>query len=81
MLTIQQENYQNHLQRIWDNQWLTNRGALVLELEEKLSSVLCPVHNKTYSIKVEENGLELLFSCYDNWIIYNSVSCYEYCYD
>ena len=31
-----------------------------LELEEKLSSVLCPVHNKTYAIKVEENGLELL---------------------
>jgi dTDP-4-amino-4,6-dideoxygalactose transaminase len=31
------EDYQYQLQRIWDNQWLTNRGALVLELEEKLS--------------------------------------------
>ena len=34
------EDYQNHLQRIWDNQWLTNRGALVLELEEKLKEYL-----------------------------------------
>lgn len=30
------EEYQEQLQRIWANQWLTNRGALVLELEEKL---------------------------------------------
>jgi dTDP-4-amino-4,6-dideoxygalactose transaminase len=34
------EEYQNQLQRIWDNQWLTNRGALVLELEEKLKEYL-----------------------------------------
>jgi hypothetical protein len=24
------DEYQNQLQRIWENQWLTNRGALVL---------------------------------------------------
>ena len=32
--------YQAQIQRIWDNQWLTNRGALVLELEQKLKSYL-----------------------------------------
>jgi dTDP-4-amino-4,6-dideoxygalactose transaminase len=33
-------DYQKQVQRIWDNQWLTNRGSLVLELEEKLSEYL-----------------------------------------
>lgn len=32
--------YQQQVQRIWDNQWLTNRGALVKELEEKLKEYL-----------------------------------------
>ncbi len=32
--------YQKHVQRIWDNQWLTNRGELVLELEEKIKKYL-----------------------------------------
>ena len=30
------EEYTLQLQRAWDNQWLTNRGELVIELEEKL---------------------------------------------
>lgn len=34
------EAYQLQLQRIWENQWLTNRGELVLELEEKLKAYL-----------------------------------------
>lgn len=34
------EEYSNLLQRAWDNQWLTNRGELVLELEEKLKKYL-----------------------------------------
>lgn len=34
------EEYQIQLQRIWKNQWLTNRGELVLELEEKLKKYL-----------------------------------------
>lgn len=34
------EEYQQQVQRIWDNQWLTNRGALVKELEEKLKNYL-----------------------------------------
>ena len=28
--------YEEQLQRIWKNEWLTNRGELVLELEDKL---------------------------------------------
>jgi dTDP-4-amino-4,6-dideoxygalactose transaminase len=34
------EEYQNQIARIWKNQWLTNRGELVLELEEMLTSYL-----------------------------------------
>jgi len=34
------EDFQNQVKRIWDNQWLTNRGQLVLELEEKLKEYL-----------------------------------------
>lgn len=38
--------YQYQIQRIWDNQWLTNRGSLVLELEEKLSEYLALQQSK-----------------------------------
>jgi dTDP-4-amino-4,6-dideoxygalactose transaminase len=34
------EEYSTQIQRAWDNQWLTNRGELVLELEEKLKTYL-----------------------------------------
>ena len=34
------EEYQFQLKRIWANQWLTNRGELTLELEEKLKNYL-----------------------------------------
>lgn len=34
------EVYQREIKRIWDNQWLTNRGSLLLELEEKLNNLL-----------------------------------------
>ena len=34
------EEYNQQVQRIWDKQWLTNRGALILELEEKLKQYL-----------------------------------------
>ena len=34
------DEYQSLLERIWSNQWLTNRGELVLELEEKLKQYL-----------------------------------------
>ena len=34
------EEYQLQIQRIWKNQWLTNRGELVLELEDKIKKYL-----------------------------------------
>lgn len=34
------QEYNLQLERIWNNQWLTNRGELVLELEEKLKKYL-----------------------------------------
>lgn len=34
------EEYQAILKRAWDKQWITNRGELVLELEEKLKTYL-----------------------------------------
>nr|WP_315174708.1 DegT/DnrJ/EryC1/StrS family aminotransferase [uncultured Flavobacterium sp.] len=34
------KEYNSQLKRIWENQWLTNRGELVLELEEKLKKYL-----------------------------------------
>ncbi|WP_293872256.1 DegT/DnrJ/EryC1/StrS family aminotransferase [Flavobacterium sp.] len=34
------EEYQQYLERIWKNQWLTNRGELLLELEEKIKKYL-----------------------------------------
>ena len=32
------EEYQSQIKRIWQNQWLTNRGALVQELEEGIET-------------------------------------------
>lgn len=34
------EKYEAQLQRIWKNEWLTNRGELTLELEDKLKEYL-----------------------------------------
>lgn len=34
------DSYASILQRAWDNVWLTNRGELILELEEKLKETL-----------------------------------------
>ncbi len=34
------EEYELQLKRVWKNEWLTNRGELVLELEEKLKDYL-----------------------------------------
>jgi dTDP-4-amino-4,6-dideoxygalactose transaminase len=34
------EEYNKQVQRAWDNEWLTNRGVMVLELEEKLKQYL-----------------------------------------
>jgi len=46
------EEYNKLLQRVWDNEWLTNRGELVLELEDKLKKYL----NVASNITVTTNG-------------------------
>lgn len=45
------EEYQLQLQRVWKNQWLTNRGELLLELEEKLKN-----HLSVSNIIITNNG-------------------------
>jgi dTDP-4-amino-4,6-dideoxygalactose transaminase len=45
--------YQAQLQRVWDNQWLTNRGPLIQELEIKLSEFLALQESK---IVIMNNG-------------------------
>ena len=45
------EEYQIQLKRIWENEWITNRGELVIELEEKLKS-----HLGVSSILITNNG-------------------------
>lgn len=45
------EEYTIYLERIWQNEWLTNRGELVLELESKLKKYL-----KVNSILITTNG-------------------------
>ena len=45
------DEYNKQIQRAWDNQWLTNRGELVLELEEKLKK-----HFKVSNIIITTNG-------------------------
>lgn len=45
------EEYNKQVQRAWDNQWLTNRGELVLELEAKLKQ-----HLKVSNIIITTNG-------------------------
>jgi dTDP-4-amino-4,6-dideoxygalactose transaminase len=43
--------YNEQVQRAWDNEWLTNRGELVVELEEKLKK-----HLSISNIIVTNNG-------------------------
>jgi dTDP-4-amino-4,6-dideoxygalactose transaminase len=45
------EEYEAILKRAWNNNWITNRGELVLELEEKLKSYL-----KVDNIIITTNG-------------------------
>ncbi len=45
------EEYNQQISRIWKNQWLTNRGALVLELEASLKA-----HLEVPNIIVMNNG-------------------------
>jgi dTDP-4-amino-4,6-dideoxygalactose transaminase len=61
--------YNKYLERIWKNQWLTNRGELVVELEAKLKEYLAVpniivMNNGTiplqFAIKVLANGGEII---------------------
>ena len=45
------DEYNAQVARIWENQWLTNRGELVLELEQKLKSYL-----EISNITITNNG-------------------------
>jgi dTDP-4-amino-4,6-dideoxygalactose transaminase len=45
------EEYQKQLERIWKNEWLTNRGELVMELETKLKEKL-----RVTNILITNNG-------------------------
>lgn len=54
------EDYQHHLKRIWDNQWLTNNGELNRELVIKLRDFLdaeyiIPMTNGTLPIQIALN--------------------------
>ena len=46
-----QEEYNNILKKAWDAGWITNRGSLVKELEEKLKK-----HLKVSNILATTNG-------------------------
>ncbi len=59
-----QEEFQQILQKAWDAKWLTNRGVLVKELEEKLRDYLQVKHltlttNGTLPIQIAIKALEL----------------------
>lgn len=58
------EEYEKYLRRVWDSKWLTNRGELVRELEEKLNSFLgvknlLLVSNGTIALQIAIKALEL----------------------
>jgi dTDP-4-amino-4,6-dideoxygalactose transaminase len=55
------EEYQAQVQRIWDNQWLTNNGELFKELSQKLQEYLgvnqiIPMTNGTLPIQIALNA-------------------------
>ena len=58
------EEYTAYLHRIWESKWLTNRGELVLELEEKLKKYLgienlLAVNNGTIALQIAIKALGL----------------------
>jgi len=59
-----QEAYNTILKKAWDSGWITNRGALVLELEEKLKTFLnvpniIAMTNGTLPLQIAIKALEL----------------------
>jgi len=81
------EEYQKQLQRIWSNEWLTNRGELLLELEEKLKSYLEINHilvtnNGTIPIqialKILGNGGEIITTPF-SYVATSAAIVWEHC--
>ncbi len=81
------EEYQKQLQRIWSNEWLTNRGELVLELEEKLKNYLSVDHilvtnNGTIPIQIAlkllGNGGEIITTPF-SYVATSSAIVWEHC--
>ena len=61
------EDYQNQIERIWKNKWLTNNGALIKELTANIKSFLSvdfmiPMTNVTLPIQIALNALAKLWS-------------------
>ncbi|WP_353087238.1 DegT/DnrJ/EryC1/StrS family aminotransferase [Flavobacterium sp.] len=80
-------DYQQQVQRIWDNQWLTNRGALVKELEEKLKEYLSVsnilvMNNGTIPIqialKILGNGGEIITTPF-SYVATTAAIVWEHC--
>jgi dTDP-4-amino-4,6-dideoxygalactose transaminase len=81
------EDYQFQVQQIWNNQWLTNRGALVLELEEKLREYLSVsniliMNNGTIPIqialKILGNGGEIITTPF-SYVATTAAIVWEHC--
>ena len=58
------EEYTQYLQKSWDKKWITNRGSLILELEDKLKHVidvdyLTSTTNGTLPLQIAIKALEL----------------------
>jgi dTDP-4-amino-4,6-dideoxygalactose transaminase len=58
------EEYEGYLKRIWKNEWLTNRGELVLELEDEIKNKLnierlTLTTNGTLPLQIALNSLEI----------------------
>lgn len=81
------EEYQEQLQRIWSNEWLTNRGELVIELEEKLKNYLSVDHilatnNGTIPIQIAlkllGNGGEIITTPF-SYVATSAAIVWEHC--
>ncbi|REE83100.1 dTDP-4-amino-4,6-dideoxygalactose transaminase [Lutibacter oceani] len=81
------EEYQQQLQRIWKNEWLTNRGALVQELEANLkqylnvSTIIC-MNNGTIplqiALKVLGNNGEIITTPF-SYVASTATIAWEHC--
>ena len=82
-----QQDYQTILQRAWDKNWITNRGELVLELEDKLKDFLCVPHviamtNGTLPIQIAIKALGLsgeIITTPFSYVATTSSIAWEYC--